>query len=152
MVKTVFASIIAVAATIFLSIGAAAGATVQHFNLNTPEQCFYKLDYKYCVVSAGEETAVQTASGNFSAAVNASDSWVFSQNATILASGTDSIQEHVLYANDFTILKEGGIHQTSTFFDGTTTCTAGMDIHATGLNLYTGTGHFQYTNFTFVCV
>ena len=89
MVKTVFASIIAVAATIFLSIGAAAGATVQHFNLNTPEQCFYKLDYKYCVVSAGEETAVQTASGNFSAAVNASDSWVFSQNATILASGTD---------------------------------------------------------------
>src|SRR5207302_7409095 len=84
--------------------------------------------------------------------LNASDSWVFSQNATILASGTDSIQEHVLYANDFTILKEGGIHQTSTFFDGTTTCTAGMDIHATGLNLYTGTGHFQYTNFTFVCV
>src|SRR5207248_9048772 len=121
MVKTVFASIIAVAATIFLSIGAAAGATVQHFNLNTPEQCFYKLDYKYCVVSAGEETAVQTASGTFSAAVNASHSCVFSQNATILASAADSMQKHVPYANAFTVLQAGGIHQPETLFDGTTT-------------------------------
>ena len=53
---------------------------------------------------------------------------------------------------DFTVLEEGGIHQTSTFSDGTSTCTVSMDVHATGLNFVTGTGHFQYDNFTVVCV
>jgi hypothetical protein len=46
---------------------------------------------------------------------------------------------------------EGGIHQTSTSTDGITACTFSADVHATGLNLITGTGHLQHTNVSFVC-
>ena len=154
MVKTVFAPVIAVAATIFLSVGAAAAGdgTVQHFNLNLPQQCFAKGDYSICVVSTGEETAIQAPSGNFTAEINGTSSFVASYQGSVVASGTDVISEHVLYTSNFTILKEGGIHETSTVTSGGTTCTFAMDIHATGLNFYTGTGQFQYTNVSFTCV
>ena len=66
MLKTIFASVSAAAATVFLSVGAAAGATPQHFNLTMPYECFSKGDYSICVVAKGEETIVQTPSGNFS--------------------------------------------------------------------------------------
>src|SRR5437667_5893831 len=116
MVKTVFAPVIAVAATIFLSVGAAAAGdgTVQHFNLNLPQQCFAKGDYSICVVSTGEETAIQAPSGNFNAEINGTSSFVASYQGSVVASGTDVISEHVLYTSNFTILKEGGIHETST--------------------------------------
>ena len=152
MLKTIFASVTAVAATVLLSIGASAGAAVQHLNLNTPEQCFAKGDYSICIVSRGEETLVQTPSGNFSADINATDSFVVTYQGAAFGAGTDSFKEDVLYSSNFTVLKEGGIHQTSTFSDGTSTCTVSMDVHATGLNFVTGTGHFQYDNFTVVCV
>ncbi len=151
MIKTLFASVAAVAATMVLSVGVAAGATVMHFNLNTPQQCFVKGPYTYCVTTAGEETVVQAPSGNFSGDINATDSFAITNNGTVFFAGTDSIHEHVLYASDFTVLKEGGIHQTSTSTDGIITCTFSADVHATGLNLITGTGHLQYTNVSFVC-
>ncbi|TMG26981.1 MAG: hypothetical protein E6H95_09670 [Chloroflexi bacterium] len=136
MLKTIFASVTAVAATVLLSIGAS-GATVQHFNLNGPQQCYAKGDYLVCVIASGEENAVQAPSGNFNAEINGT-SYV--------------IHEHVLYTSDFTVLKEGGIHETSTVTSGGATCIFAMDVHATGLNLYTGTGRFQYTNVSFTCV
>jgi hypothetical protein len=52
MLKTIFASVTAVAATVLLSIGASAGATVQHFNLNGPQQCYAKGDYLVCVIAS----------------------------------------------------------------------------------------------------
>jgi len=151
MLKTIFASVTAVAATVLLSIGASAGAAVQHLNLNTPEQCFAKGDYSICIVSRGEETIVQAPSGNFSADINATDSFVVTYQGAAFGAGTDSFHEHVLYSSNFTVLKEGGIHQTSTFSDGTSTCTLSMDAHVTGLNFLTGTAHVQYDNFSIVC-
>ena len=74
------------------------------------------------------------------------------KKAAVIGAGTDSFHEHVLYSSNFTLLKEGGIHQTSTFADGTSTCTYSTDIHVTDLNFVTGTGHLQYNNFSIVCV
>jgi hypothetical protein len=152
MLKTLFASVMAAAATVFLSVGAAAGATPQHFNLSMPYECFSKGDYSICVVAKGEETIVQTPSGNFSGVVNMTSSYAVSYQGSVIGAGTDSFHEHVLYANNFTVLKEGGIHQNSTFSDGTTTCTFSADIHVTNLDPVTGTGHIQYWNVTTVCV
>jgi len=152
MLKTLFASIMAAAATVFLSVGAAAGAPPQHFSLSMPYQCYSKGDYSICIVSKGEETAVQIPSGNFSADMNGTDSIVVSYQGAVIGAGTDSFHEHVLYSSNFTVLKEGGIHQTSTFADGTSTCTYSTDIHVTDLNFVTGTGHLQYNNFSIVCV
>jgi hypothetical protein len=153
MVKPILASISALAATVLLSAGAlAGGATVMHFNLNSPQQCFDKGPYTICSVATGEETAVQTPSGNFSGEVNTTSSFVFSYNGTVIESGADAFHEHVLYTNNFTVLKEGGMHETSTFTYAGTTCTYTLDLHVTDLNPYTGTGHIQYDNFSYVCV
>lgn len=152
MVKPLLASIGALAATVLLSAGALADATVMHFNLNTPQQCYSKGPYTICFVATGEETAVQAPSGNFSGDVNTSSSFVLSYNGTVIGSGADSFHEHVLYTNNFTVLKEGGMHSTSTFTSAGTTCTYTFDLHVTDLNPYTGTGHIQYNNFTYVCV
>ena len=151
MLKTIFASVTAVAATVLLSIGAS-GATVQHFNLNGPQQCYAKGDYSVCVIASGEENALQAPSGNFSAEINGTSSFVGSYQGLVVATGTNLIHEHVLYTSDFTVLKEGGIHETSTVTSGGATFIFAMDVHATGLNLYTGTGRFQYTNVSFTCV
>ncbi|GEM_PF-6504391 len=155
MVKTVFASLVAAAATIFLSIGAAAagGATVQHFSLNMPQQCFPgKGGGTYCVSSTGEETFVQAPSGNIDGEINVADSFVINYNGAVIASGTDSLHEHVLYTDNFTVLQEGGLHSTSTFTSGGITCTFSADLHVTDLNFATGTAHIQYNNVSFVCV
>ena len=152
MLKTIFASVMAATATVFLSVGASAGATVQHFNLNGPQQCYAKGDYLVCVIASGEENAVQAPPGNFNADINGTSSFVASYQGAVVATGTDVIHEHVLYTSDFTVLKEGGIHETSTVTSGGATCIFAMDVHATGLNLYTGTGRFQYNNVSFTCV
>ena len=152
MLKTLFASTMAAAATVFLSVGAAADAPPQHFNLSMPYECFSKGDYSICAVAKGEQTIVQTPSGNFSGAVNMTSSYAVSYQGAVIAAGTDSFREHVLYSKDFTVLKEGGIHESGTFSDGTTTCTFSADIHVTDLDPVAGTGHFQYSNITTVCV
>jgi len=152
MVKPIIASIGALAATVLLSAGALAGATVQHFDLSSPQQCFSKGPYVSCFVATGAENDVQTPSGNFSGNVNVSSSYVLSLNGAVIASGADSFQEHVLDAGNFTLLKEGGIHSTSTSTYAGTTCTSTFDLHVTNLDPYTGSGHIQYDNFTFVCV
>jgi hypothetical protein len=152
MVKPLLASISALAATVLLSVGASAGATVQHFNLNSPQQCFSKGPYTSCFVASGEENDVQSPSGNFSGDVNMTDSFVVSYNGTVIETGADSFHEHVLLTNNFTVLKEGGIHSTSTFTYAGSTCTTTFDLHVTNLNPYTGTGHIQYSNYSFVCV
>jgi hypothetical protein len=152
MVKPLISSIGALAATLLLSTGALADATVQHFSLSSPQQCYSKGPYTYCFVATGETTTVQAPSGNFSGVVNVSSSFVASYNGTVIASGTDSFHEHVLFASNFTVLKEGGIHETSTVTYQGTTCTSSFDIHVTGLDPYTGTGRIQYDNYTFVCV
>jgi len=152
MVKPLLASISALAATVLLSVGASAGATVQHFNLNSPQQCFTKGTLSVCVTSTGEETDVQVPSGNFSGDVNGTTSYYLSDGGTVLGSGTSAIHEHVLYSSNFTVLKEGGIHEVSTSTYAGTTCTYSLDAHVTDLNPYTGTGHIQYSNYSFVCV
>jgi len=153
MVKTLLASVTAVAATMLLAVGASAGATVQHYNLSMPQQCYPgKFGSTFCVASTGEENVVQTPSGNLSAEINVSSSFVASLNGTVLATGTDSFQEHVLYTIEFTVLQEGAIHETSVATSDGVTCTFSADIHVTGLDLATGTGHIQYSNVSFVCV
>lgn len=153
MLKTVFASMIAVAATVFLAVGASAGATAQHMSLNMPEQCFAgKGGSTICVTSTGEQTIVQTPSGNFSAEFNGTDSFVVTYNGAVVATGTDSIHAHVLYASDFTVITEAGTHITSSSTSGGTTCTFSGDLHVTDIDLVTGTAHIQYNNVSFVCV
>jgi hypothetical protein len=155
MLKTVFASVIAAAATIALSVGAAAAfdGTVQHLSLNIPQQCFPgKGGGTHCVASTGEETIVQTTSGNFIGEVNLADSFVVNYNGAVIASGTDSIHEHVLYASNFAILKEGGVHQNSIVTSDGVTCTIDGDLHVTDLDFAAGTAHVEYSNFSIVCV
>jgi hypothetical protein len=152
MVKPLLASISALAATVLLSVGASAAAMVQHFNLNSPQQCFTKGTLSYCVTSTGEEADVQVPSGNFSGDVNGTSSYVFSDGGTVVGSGTSAIHEHVLYASNFTVLKEGGMHLASTSTYAGTTCTFSFDLHVTDLNPYAGTGRIQYDNFSSVCV
>src|SRR2546430_1317637 len=130
MVKALLASVAAAAATMLLAVGASAGATVQHINLSMPEQCFPgKFGSTFCVASTGQENIVQTPSGNLSAEINVSSSFVASLNGAVLASGTDSFQEHVLYTNGFTVLQEGGMHESSVTTSGGVTCTFNADIH-----------------------
>jgi hypothetical protein len=153
MFKPVLASILALAATAALAAGALAdGATAQHFNLSSPQQCFSKGPYTFCSVQSGEETAVQAPSGNFNGDVNVTSAFTFSYSGTILESGTSAFSEHVLYTNNFTVVQEGGIHQSSTYTYAGQTCTFSQDLHVTNLNLYTGTGNIQYNNVTFVCL
>ncbi|GAC1472961.1 MAG: hypothetical protein PVS3B2_14150 [Candidatus Dormibacteraceae bacterium] len=153
LVKPVLASIVALAATIVLSLGVLAdGATVQHFNLNSPQQCQTYYNFIFCYSSTGEMNAVQAASGNFSSEVNGTFAWSGSSNGVLLYSGSSAVHQHLLLADNFTVIKELGVHQTSTFTYGGTTCTFTGDVHVTDLNPYTGIGHFQYNNVTFVCV
>jgi hypothetical protein len=108
MFKTVFASIAAAAATIFLSVGAAAAGAggVQHLSLNMPQQCFPgKGGGTFCVSTTGEETFVQAPSGNVNAEVNVTDSFVINYNGAVVGSGTDSLHEHALYTDNFTVLQ-----------------------------------------------
>lgn len=151
----------AVAATMLLSIGAAADASVQHVNLNSPEQCFTytkggTYTYTYCYSSTGEMNSVQTPSGNFSGEVNATFSSSFSQDGTLLGTGTTSVHEKILYsvnsAGYITVIKEDGMHLTSTYSYGGMTCTYIANFHITDLNLATFTGHIQYSNFSYSCV
>jgi hypothetical protein len=142
----------AVAATMLLSIGAAADASVQHFNLNSPEQCYSKGSFTVCYTSTGEANFVQAPSGNFNGETNGTSAFVASYNGAVVATGASAIHEHVLATDNFTVIKEAGIHETSTFTYGGTSCTMSADIHVTDLNPYTGTGHYQYNNFSFICV
>jgi hypothetical protein len=153
MFKPVFASILAVAATAVLAEGVlAAGSTgPQHFNL-TGQQCFTKGTLSICESSKGEETVVQTASGNFSGDINATSSFVVTDSGTLLASGSDNLHEHTLYTSNFAVVQEAGLHEVSTVTQGGSTCTVNLDIHATQLDPISGTGHFQYNNFSIVCV
>lgn len=156
MLKTMFASVIALTATISLAAGAAADAGVQHVNLNAPEQCetFTKglTTYTFCFASVGEATAVQTSSGNYSSEVNATFAFSATADGIVISSGTDAIHEHVLLTGDFAVLQELGAHETSTSTYGGVTCTFNADIHATDLNFLTGSGRIQYQNVTWVCV
>jgi hypothetical protein len=153
MFKPVMASILALAATATLAVSAlAAGATAQHFNLSSPQQCSSKGPYTFCTVQSGEETAVQTPAGNFSGDVNVTSTFTVTYNGAIVESGSSAFSEHVLYTSNFTVVQEGGIHQSSTFTDGVQTCTFSQDLHVTDLNLITGTGNIQYNNVTSVCV
>jgi hypothetical protein len=156
MLKTMFASVIALAATISLAAGAAADTAVQHMNLNAPQQCqtFTKgfTTYTFCFGSAGEATAVQTSSGNYSSEINATFAYSAAADGAVISSGTDAIHEHVLLTKDFTVLQELGAHETSISTYGRVTCTFNADIHATGLNFLTGSGRIQYQNVTWACV
>jgi hypothetical protein len=134
---------------------------VQHVNLNSPEQCFTYTKggpdtWTYCVSSTGEMNSVLTPSRNFSGEVNATFSSSFSQNGTLLGTGNTSIHEHVLFvvneAGYITVIKEDGMHLTDTFTYNGVTCTFTAAFHITDLNFYTGTGHIQYSNFTYSCV
>ena len=153
MVKPVFASILAVAATGAFAVSAlAAGATgPQHFNL-TGQQCFAKGTLSICETSKGEETSVQTASGNFSGDINVASSFVVTDSGTLVASGADTLQEHILYVDNFTVVQEAGIHDVSTVTQGGSTCTLSQDLHVTQLDPISATGHIEYNNFSFVCV
>lgn len=153
MFKPVLASILAAAATAVLGVsGLAAGATgPQHFNL-TGEQCFAKGTLSICETSKGEETAVQTASGDFSGDVNVTSSFVVTDSGTAVASGADNLHEHILYTSNFTVVQEAGIREVSAVTQGGSTCTLTQDLHATQLDPIAGTGHIEYSNFSFVCV
>jgi hypothetical protein len=156
VLKTVIASMMAVAATMLLSIGAAADASVQHVNLNSPEQCntfSYNVNYyTICYSSTGEATMVQAPAGNWSGEVNGTFSNTFSQNATLLFSGATAVHEHFLYSASTGVLKEDGVHETGTFSYSGITCTYGVDLHVTDVNFATGSAHVQYSNFTYSCV
>jgi hypothetical protein len=153
MFKPLLAPILALAATAALAVSAmAAGATgPQHFNLNG-QQCFDKGTLSICETSTGEETVVQTASGNFSGDINATNSFVVTDSGTIVAGGTSSVHDHALYTGNFTILQESGLHVVSTVTQGGSTCTLTQDFHVTQLDPITFTGRIQYNNFSFVCV
>jgi hypothetical protein len=153
MVKPILASIGALAATVLLSAGAMAdGAVVMHFNLSSPLQCFDKGPYTSCFTATGQETDTQTPSGNFSAALNTTFSTYTTFNGALIGNGSDSLHEHVLITNDFTVLQELGVHSLSiSNWDGTT-CTYTFDMHLTDLNPAAGTGRIQYQNVTSVCV
>ena len=153
MVKPILASIGALAATVLLSAGVlAGGASVMHFNLNSPLQCFDKGPYTSCFTASGEENDTLTPSGNYSGAINASSAFVTTYNGAVIGSGSDSFHEHVLLTNNFTVLNEGGMHSTSTSTWDGVTCTYSFDLHVTGLNPAAGTGRIQYDNFSSVCV
>ena len=161
MLKAVIASIAAGAATLLLSVGAAAGADVQHMNLNSPEQCFTytkggTYTYTYCVSSTGEMNSVLTPSGNFSGEVNAAFSSSLSQNGTLLGASNTEIQAHVLFTVNatgyITVIKEDGMHLTDTFTYNGVTCIYATDFHITDFDLATFTGHIQYYNSTYSCV
>ena len=153
MFKPVFASILALAATATLAVSAlAAGATAQHFNLSSPQQCYSKGPYTFCSSQSGQETAVQAASGNFSGDVSVTSAFTFSYSGTILQSGTSAFSEHVLYTDNFTVVQEGGIHQSSSYSYAGQTCSFSQDLHVTNLDLITGTGDIQYNNVSFVCL
>jgi hypothetical protein len=145
----------AVAATMLLSVGAAADATVQHVNLNSLEQCntfsYNGNYYTICYSSTGEATMVQSAAGNWSGEVNGTFSNTFSQNGTLLFSSATAVHEHFLYSASTGLVKEDGVHETSTFSYSGVTCTISVDLHVTDMNPYTGIGHFQYRNFSFAC-
>jgi type II secretory pathway pseudopilin PulG len=153
MFKPVFSSALSLAATAVLaaSVLAAGGTGPQHFNL-TGQQCYDKGPYTVCTTSSGEETTVQTPSGNFSGDINVSSSFVVTSQGSLFASGTDVLHEHALYTGNFAVLQEMGIHDFSTQTSGGQTCTITQDLHVTQLDPNTGTGHIQYNNFTFVCV
>jgi hypothetical protein len=153
MFKPVLAPILAIAVTAMLAVSAmAAGATgPQHFNL-TGQQCFDKGTLSICETSTGEETVVQTASGNFSGDINVTSSFVVTDSGTVVASGASNLHDHALYTGNFTLLQEQGIHEVSTVTQGGSTCTLTQDLHVTQLDPNTFTGRIQYNNFSFVCV
>jgi hypothetical protein len=145
----------AVAATMLLSVGAAADATVQHVNLNSPEQCFtytYKGNITFCYSASGEANMVQTPSGNWTSEMNGTFSNTFSQDGILLFSSSSAVHEHVLYSPSTGLVKELGVHETGTSTYSGITCTYSLDLHVTDINFYTGTGHIQYSNFTYSCV
>jgi hypothetical protein len=154
MFKPVLASILAVGALAVLAVGAmAAGPTgPQHYNLTSPLVCFDKGPYHVCESATGEETTVQTPSGNFSDDINVSSSFAVTYLGAPFASGTDSLHAHALLTGNFAVLQEMGIHDTGTSTQGGTTCTFNQDLHVTQVDPATGTAHIQFDNFTFVCV
>src|SRR5438093_11176802 len=96
MLKTIFASVMAATATVFLSVGASAGSTVQHFNMNGPQQCYAKGDYLVCVIASGEENAAQAPSGNINAEINGTSSFVASYQGAAVAAVQDGLHAHAL--------------------------------------------------------
>jgi hypothetical protein len=152
MLKPILASIGALAATVLLSAGASAGASVMHFNLNTPQQCFDKGPYTSCFTATGEETDTLTPSGNYSGDINTTFTTFTTYNGAVIGSGSGSLHQHVLLTNNFMVLQEAGAHWLSTFTWNGTTCTYSFDLHVTGLNPSAGTGRIQYDNFSYVCV
>jgi hypothetical protein len=153
MVKPILASIGALAAAVLLAAGVLAdGASVMHFNLSSTQQCFDKGPYTSCFTAAGQETAVLTPSGNYSDDINMTFSAYTTYNGVVIGSGSDSLHQHILITNNFTVLQELGVHSLSVSnWDGTT-CTYTFDLHITDLNPSTGTGRIQYQNSTSVCV
>ena len=153
MFKPVLASIIAVVATGALAVSAlAAGGTgPQHFNL-TGQQCFAKGTLLICETAQGEDTGVQTASGDFSGDINVTSSFVVTDSGTLVAAGSDNLHEHILFTSNFSIVQEAGIHEVSTVTQGGSTCTLSQDLHVTQLDPNSGTGHIEYNNFSFVCI
>ncbi|MHB8612062.1 MAG: hypothetical protein ACYDAL_06485 [Candidatus Dormibacteraceae bacterium] len=154
MFKPVFASILAVGATAVLAVSglAAGGPGPQHYNLSSPQVCFDKGPYHVCESSTGEETIVQTPSGNFSGDINVSSSFAVTYLGAPLVTGSDTLHEHVLYTSNFAVLQEMGIHDVSTQTYGSQTCTFSQDLHVTQLDPYAGTGRIQYDNVSYVCV
>lgn len=153
MVKPILASIGALAATVLLSAGVLAdAASVMHFNLSSPQQCFDKGPYTSCFTASGQETDVVTSSGNYSADIYMTFSTFTTYNGAVIGSGSDTLHEHVLLTNNFTVLQELGVHSLSiSSWDGTT-CTYTFDLHITDLNPAAGTGRIQYQNFTSTCL
>jgi len=153
MFKAVLAPILAVTVTAVLAVSAlAAGPTgPQHYNLSG-QQCSTKGDYSICSTSSGEETDVQTAPGTFSSDVNMTNSFVVTVQGAPFASGSSVLHAHELFTNNFGVLQEAGIHQSSTQTFGGSTCTYSADLHVTQLDPSAGTGHIQYDNFNYVCV
>jgi hypothetical protein len=154
MIKPVLASILAVVATAVLAVGAlAAGPTgPQHYNLSSPLVCFDKGPFHICESATGEETVVQTPTGNFSDDINVASSFAITYLGAPFVTGTDSLHAHQLLTSNFTVLQEMGIHDVSTQTSGGQTCTFSQDLHVTQVDPSTGTAHIQYLNFSAVCV
>ncbi|HEX6548149.1 MAG TPA: hypothetical protein VF134_05350 [Candidatus Dormibacteraeota bacterium] len=137
----------AVAMTVGMATGVSAdnGATVQHINLASQDQCFNSGPYSYCFSATGEETITQTPTGNWSGQANGTETSTFSYNGTAIYSSTANFHVHILYKDNFTVLQEAGEHETGSSTYGGTTCTYSFDLHITNNN------QIQYQNYTFSC-
>ena len=149
VVKGVLAFVLAVLVSVSLGVPASAnGATVTHLNLSSLDSCYsYSYSghtYTYCTTATGEETITATSSGNWSGQAQGTLLFTYAVDGTVVGSSSEAIHIHILYANDLTVLKEYGAHESLTFTSGGVTCTFSVDVHLAN-------GSIQYDNTSSVC-